>query len=115
METTTVAVKANEEEKVLREYTEEELTRTFTISEECYANLMEMVSEAESRGLNTSAQFWLESQALKHFKVTQNLWKKADDTSMFTRAQRGNVTAKLAVLASLGVKGEEAKKLLGKL
>ena len=104
----TVAV----EEKVLREYSEEELTRTFTISEECYNTLMEIVNEADSRGLNSSAQFWLERLTKQHAKVQANLWKKADDVSIFTQAQRGSRQAQVALLASLGIKGDKAQELL---
>lgn len=111
METTIVA-NAVEEQKELREYTEEELTRTFTISEECYNILRETVDDADARGLNSSMQFWLERFVKQHSKVQANLWKKADDQSIFSQAQRGSNQAKLAVLASLGIKGDAATELL---
>jgi len=100
---------------VVREYTEDELTRTFTISVEAYKILMEVVDEADSRGLNSSAQFWLERLTRQHAKVTMGLWKKADDVSIFTQAQRGSKSAQVALLASLGIKGEDAKELLKKI
>ena len=82
------------------------------ISQETYAIVNEVAERAGGRGLQDGFQFWLERLACQHAKVQENLWNKADDGSMFARAQKGNTQAKLAVLASLGLKGEAAQKFL---
>ena len=82
------------------------------VSQECYDTVKEIAERASGRGLQDGFQFWLERLACQHAKVQENLWNKADDGSMFARAQKGNTQAKLAVLASLGLKGEAAQKFL---
>lgn len=110
--TQVVSVESPKEETVIREYTLAEAERTFTLSEETIAILMETTSEADGRGLNSSMQFWAERFIKQHAKVQANLWKVADDKSIFANAQRGSQSAKLAVLASLGIKGDAATQLL---
>ena len=82
------------------------------ISQQCYDEVNAIRERASSRGLQDGFDYWLCSLAMKHAKVQENLWNKADDISIFTRAQKGNTQAKMAVLASLGIKGDAAKAFL---
>lgn len=85
------------------------------ISQECYDAVKAIAERASGRGLQDGFEFWLCRLAQQHAKVQENLWDKADDSSIFTRAQKGNTQAKLAVLASLGIKGDAAKQMLATL
>ena len=85
------------------------------ITQECYDAIQATRERASGRGLQDGFEYWLCRLAVQHAKVQENLWDKADDSSIFSRAQKGNTQAKIAVLASLGIKGDAAKQFLATL
>lgn len=80
---------------------EQEATRTVVLSEETYLKLLEVTEAADARGLNSSLEYYLASFVKQGAKVRLDLWNKSDGTSQLLSAQKGNVTAQLAVLTSL--------------
>jgi hypothetical protein len=82
------------------------------ITQETYDAIRAIADTASERGLQDGFEYWLQRLAVQHAKVQENLWKKADDTSIFARAQKGNTQARVAVLASLGIKGDDVQKFL---
>lgn len=85
------------------------------LDQETYDVVAAIAETAGARGMQDGFTFWLCRLAKQHAKVQENLWRKADDTSMFVRAQHGNTQAMIAVLASIGVKGDKASELLSQL
>lgn len=105
METTQVIAKTNGEVPILSTMpqTDNDAHLIVEIDQETYDAVSAIATDAGARGMQDGFDFWLCRLAKQHAKVQENLWLRADNGSMFTRAQRGNAQAKRAVLKSLGL------------